>query len=392
MKQNRLLRCSKIKPKSFFTKTALIFLAALIAVSTLISITPTARADQYAQYEAQIQALQKEIDQYNAEAARLRGEAKTLQNELAKLDSERAIIQGQIDISQAKLDKLNAEIKETETKITENQELLGETLADLYLDGNISPLEMLASSQNIGDYVDKQTQRATIRDTVTKTISKIKKLKADLEGQKAEAKQVLTDQKNQHQVLVNKQNEQQELLNATKGEEAAYQSLITENDTEISKLRKQQAAELASRARRYGGNYVDLPGDGSRGGYPSLWANAPLDAYIDYWGMYTRECVSYAAFKVNQAYGNMPYWGGIGNANQWGNNARNAGIPTGITPKVGSVGVVESGTYGHVAWVERVYSDGTIMISHYNVNWDGEYHVWDHLDPAYFDLYIYFGG
>lgn len=377
--------------KKLFTKYLLVAAALVLAVSVPISFFSS--EDAYAdKYDDQIRALQIEIDKYNAEAARLREEANTLANELSRLDNEKAVIQGQIEVSQAKYDQLTAQIEETEQQILDNQDVLGDTLADLYIEDNISPLEMLASSNNIGDYIDKQTQRVTVRDTVTKTIEKVKDLKADLEQQQADAERVLADQKNQHLALTNKQNEQQVLLSKTNGEESAYQSLAAENSAEISQLRTQQAAELAARARQVGGGYTSLPGDGSRGGYPSLWANAPMNAYVDYWGMYTRQCVSYAAFKVNQAYGNMPYWGGVGNANQWGGNAKAAGIKTSRTPAAGTVGVIESGTYGHVAWVESVNADGTINISHYNVGWSGEYSEWYNLSPSYFDLYIYFGG
>lgn len=136
---------------------------------------------------------------------------------------------------------------------------------------------------------------------------------------------------------------------------------------------------------------VTLSNQSDRGGYPSVWANAPMNAYVDSWGMYSRQSVSYVAFKVHQAYGSMPYWGGVGNANQWPSNARAAGIPTGTTPKVGSVGVVSSGIYGHVAWAEAVNPNGTLRVSHYNVDWSGNYAVWDNLSPSYFDTYIYFG-
>src|SRR5690606_24046786 len=134
---------------------------------------------------------------------------------------------------------------------------------------------------------------------------------ADLEGQRAQ--------------VASKRSEQKQLLDETRGEEAAYKKMVQQKNAEITELQRQQAAELARRAQNYGGGYTSLPGDGSRGGYPSKWANAPMNAYVDDWGMYTRQCVSYTAFKVQQAYGNMPYWGGIGNANQWDDNARRIG-------------------------------------------------------------------
>jgi len=373
-------------------KLLLVFISVIIVFGILIQIIPKVSADQY---DDKINALQQDIDNYNAQAAQLAAQANTLQIEVSKLDSQAAIIQAQIDLSQAKYDKLVIQIADTKQKIKDNQDALGVTIANLYVDDNITPLEMLASSKNISDYLDKQEYRSSVRDELTLTIGKVKELKTQLDTQKTEVERILADQKNQHLALVDKQNEQQQLLTQTKGDESAYQQMSKENDAEISILRSQQAAELAARARENGGGYSSSAGDGSRGGYPLKWLYkpngeiAPLDYYSDDWGMYSRECTSYAAFKVDQAYGNMPY--GYGNANQWDDSARNGGIPIGTTPKPGSVGVIDGGYYGHVAWVESVNSDGTINISHFNVNWGGDYAEWYNLNPGYFNYYIYFG-
>lgn len=369
-------------------RIALYAIAATLAVTAPLQVVQMVSARNY---EAEISAKRQEIEQYQNKAAELRQQAGTFANELARLNAERATIQGQIDLSQSKYDKLVADITTNEKKIVDSQDVLGDTIANLYVDGDVSTLEMLASSQNISEYVDKQENRATVRDALVDTIDQIKKLKKELEQQKKDVERVLADQNSQKETLVAKENEQQQLLNQTNGEEAAWQRLSSERSAEVSKLQAQQAAELAARARSQGGGYVSMPGDGSRGGYPNMWANAPMNSYVDNWGMYSRQCVSYAAFKVQQAYGNMPYWGGVGNANQWDDNARRMGIPQGSQPKVGSVGVVNSGAYGHVAWVESVNGDGTINISHYNVGWGGEYAYWANLNPRYFDTYIYFG-
>lgn len=69
----------------------------------------------------------------------------------------------------------------------------------------------------------------------------------------------------------------------------------------------------------------------------------------------------------------MPYWGGIGNANQWDDNARNQGIPVDYNPQVGDVAISNAGYYGHAMYVEAVHGDGTISISQYNADWQGTY-------------------
>jgi surface antigen len=99
---------------------------------------------------------------------------------------------------------------------------------------------------------------------------------------------------------------------------------------------------------------------------------ARQDSMVDDWGMYNRECVSYTAWKVHQTYGNMPFWGGIGNANQWVRNAKNSGIPTGSIPRKGSVAISMAGYYGHAMWVEAVEGN-RIYISQYNYDLRGHY-------------------
>jgi peptidoglycan DL-endopeptidase CwlO len=388
IKRSMKLRSTTPASRSISARVTLVIISVFLLISIPIGIVNTASADQY---DEQIKALQKDIDAYNAEAAVLADQAKTLQSAVAVLQNQANAIQAQIDISQAKYDQLVVQIAETEQKIKNNQDALGTTIANMYVDDEISPLELLAGSKNISEYMDRQEYRASVRDELTSTISEVKTLKAELEKQKVEAERVLEDQKSQHAALAAKQSEQQSLLNKTQGQESAYQKLVSQSSAEITQLRSQQAAANAARAANYGGSYTSLPGDGTKGGYPSAWMNAPLDAYVDPWGMYTRECVSYAAFKVDQAYGNMPYWGGVGNANQWDDNARRMGIPIGTTPKPGAVGVIDGGYYGHVAWVESVNDNGTINISHFNVNWSGDYSEWYNLRPTYFNYYIYFG-
>ncbi|MFZ1483937.1 MAG: CHAP domain-containing protein [Candidatus Saccharimonadales bacterium] len=162
---------------------------------------------------------------------------------------------------------------------------------------------------------------------------------------------------------------------------ALLDQLNTEQRAQTAKLLNEQVAEN----RRLVGTVV--AGDSKHGGYPAKWDNARQDSLVDSWGMYNRECVSYAAWKVHQAYGTMPYWGGIGNANQWVRNAKRTGIPTSTAPKVGSVAISMAGYYGHAMWVEAVEGN-MIYISQYNYDLNGRYsEMW--VDGRNF-TYIYF--
>ena len=121
--------------------------------------------------------------------------------------------------------------------------------------------------------------------------------------------------------------------------------------------------------------------------YPAEWKNG-CDA-IDTWGMTTCQSSSYAAVKVNEAFGNMPKWGytGQGDVSHWVANANAANIPVGTTPKLHSVGI--SGNFS--AFVEAVNNDGTIDVSYYNWQYNKAFGYKTSIPASTYSNYIYFG-
>jgi surface antigen len=331
--------------------------------------------------------LQNEINGYQQRAKELAEQADTLSNAIAQLQNQQNALQAEIDLNKAKINDLNNQIAANEAKLKEQGVILGNTLVDMYLDKQTTPLEILASSKNLSDYVDKQAQQATVKEQINTSIQSINELKNKLQEERVTVERLLKDQEVRSSQLSSMRQEQQQLLDSTQGQEATYKDLTSKNNKEIERLRAEQAR--VNQSSTGGGSVV--AGDPNRGGYPAYLHNARKDSLIDPWGMYNRECVSYAAWKVHQNYGNMPYWGGIGNANQWDNNAVRIGIPHGTTPKPGSVAEFEIGYYGHVAWVESVNGDGTINVSEYNRNGDGLYHERRGVAVSSVNMFIYFG-
>lgn len=340
-------------------RVALGVLAALLAVLVPMSVV---NADSY---DDQIRALQNEVNNYQTQAAQFRSQADTLQGQLNALQAEASALQTQIDLNNTKLEQLNQQIADTEKKINDQKEVLSDNIVSLYLDSSVSPLEALASSKSISDFIDKQEYRETVRQELQNSIETVKKLKEELSSAKKSLEQTLSDQNNQRQTLAAKQQESANLLAQTQGQEAAYQQLASQKNSQISTLRAQQAAANL----KWGGNVSYQP---RGGGYPSYWNDIPMDSTIDNWGMYNRECVSYTAFKVAVSGRHMPYWGGSGNAIQWPGNARAAGIPVDSSPRAGDVAIWPVGYYGHAMYVEGV-ANGNIYISEYNYDWTGRY-------------------
>ncbi|MDR2336870.1 MAG: CHAP domain-containing protein [Candidatus Nomurabacteria bacterium] len=383
----------------------------IFAVLALVVAAPFAVNDVIlvsAKTKEELQQEQKELNNKIAEAERkiteyqdqvnsYASKAKDLNNEIAKLQAEQNELQAMIDLNQLKHDQLVEEIAAAEKKIQDNKDALGIIIADQYFATQISPIERLASSKNLSSYVDKEMAMSVVSDNLKATVDEIKTLKAELETKKAEQVRIIANQKEQKEVLDDKKREQQRILNETRGQETAFQNMKNEISAEKKQLEDEQQAILAELAKLNNASSA-VPGDPNKGSYP--WSSKCPDPYYnaslaDNWGMYKCECVSYVAWRVDNKWGNMPYWGGRGNANKWLNNAKNAGIPTGKTPKVNSVGVSLKGTYGHVVWVEAV-SGNRVYISQYNASnaataWrKGDYsEQW--IDASAYDGYIYFG-
>lgn len=348
------------KLKQYVARTVLVLAVAVMA----LGLPGRVFADTY---DEQIRQIQNEVDGYQAEAGRLRSEANTFQNAMNVLTAQKNAIQAQVDLSQAKFDKLVADIAESERKLAQQQEVLASTISDLSQETTTSPIELLAGSNSIGDFIDRQEYRSSVQEQIQSSIKEIKELKIKLAKQKVEVELVLADQKSQRDTLAAKEAEQAQLLAATQGQEAAYQGLIGEKNSQIASLRD---AQRAANAR-----FIGAAGSGPAcgGGYPGQWCNIPMDSVADNWGMYNRECVSYTAFRVAASGRHMPYWGGAGNANQWDDNAYAAGIPADSSPRAGDVAISNAGYYGHAMYVESVNPNGTINISQYNADLRGTF-------------------
>ena len=377
------LRSTTPVSASLVSRASLVAMSALLAGSGIFGLASHVLARDY---DAEIQAKQQEADNYNSEASRLGEMADSLQAELDKINGQISAIQTQISDSQKKINTLNDQIKKNEELIKHNRKAMGRILADLYVDDQISPLEMLASSKNISDYIDKQEQRNSLKTSLNDKIKEIKSLQKKLEENKKSVENTLRDQELQRNAMAAKQSEKAKLITDTKNDQNNYAVLAQKRNSEVAKLREEQAAANLRSLSRSG---VSIPGGIlGGGGYPGAWASAPLDAYVDPWGLYTRECVSYVAWKIDSTGRYVPHFGGAGDAKQWPSTAARHGISSGSTPKVGSAAVFKDGEYGHVMYVESVNGDGTITVSDYNLKWDGLYRYYTRSASGL--TYVYF--
>lgn len=361
--------------------------AILVAIAAPLQFTNGAvYADQY---DDQINAIRQQVNQYQAQANELHKQASSLQAAVDALTAEVNTLQAQLNLSQAQYDKLTSDIAANKIKLQDNQKALGDTLADLYVDSDISPLEMLASSKNVSEYMDKNTYQSSVKDKLNSTIQSIQTLKAQLETDQKSVEKVLSDQRAQQATLTAKQAEQQQLLSETQGNEAAYQQKVSQGQAQMAAIAAQQRAALqrvtGGGMYNYGSvgsfqfrNYSGNTGCGG-GGYTLCGAQ---DSYSDQWGLLNRECVSYTAWGAYNIYGkDVQNFAGAGNAYQWPSTTQRMGAYTDHTPEVGSVAILPPtpgfAPIGHAMLVNSIEGGGWVGVSQYNFGGTGEYSTMD---------------
>ena len=126
----------------------------------------------------------------------------------------------------------------------------------------------------------------------------------------------------------------------------------------------------------------------------------------DRWGFTQRQCVSFAAWRMEQRghriNNGTQHWG---SGYHWDEAARAIGKRVTATPKVGAIaqwnanesskyyapnggiGTIKSGSQGHVAYVSKLYSDGSVLIEQYNMSGNRAYSLMRVKAPRY--IYVY---
>ncbi|MCW2606966.1 MAG: N-acetylmuramoyl-L-alanine amidase [Frankiales bacterium] len=93
-------------------------------------------------------------------------------------------------------------------------------------------------------------------------------------------------------------------------------------------------------------------------------------AEFDPWGFAFRNCTSWVAWRMRNTNG-VDFFNGMrggrwGNANTWDDNARALGYAVDNRPAAGAIAQTDDGSFGHVAWVAAVNSDGSVVVEDYN--------------------------
>ena len=357
--------------------------AGILVLSIILGIVaPRAFANQY---EAQIQNLQNQNNEKQQNISRLEVEASGIEDKVSKLNEQITGLENEIAANQTKKQSLENEIAAAEAELVKQKSVLGSNIKAMYLESDISTLEMLASSKDLSEFVDKQAYRTAVEAKITATLENINQLKLKLKEQQVQVAAIIKEKQQIQEQIISQKSEQTRLLSLNQSDRASTDQEIKANYEKIKVLKQKQAEE---NMRLFGGGNGGSVGGG---GYP--WGNAVCihtgkvgGACPNYdwavggsiWNWQTggygyRNCTDWVAFKIKSQGKFLP--GGLGHAKSWDDRASGFGLRVTSTPTVGAAAISNSGTYGHVMYVEQVYGDGSILISDYNRAGTGLYNT-----------------
>jgi len=342
--------------------------------------------------------LNDELNKNQAAADNKAKEANALSNQITSLESNIKTTEGKIADTSTKIDETNVTItqlaSDIDKKTAELNELkrkLNNAIVEVYRSASRSDWELLFGASSLSEsanqmkYIETiETQVKIVHQQVTAAKQDLEKKKGEQEGKKAEL-----DQLQNQQVAYKKSAEYQvtqkdKLRSMTLDQQKEYEAQVEKLQSEITHISSQIYAERQKRLS--GGKESLLNGSSS---YPYTAIDEP-----DAFGFLTRECTSYAAWYWNVLLGKD--WTntrpGSGSAYNWPALAADQGYNVSSTAKVGAIiswGASSlTSSWGHVAIVEAVNSDGTIDVSEYNwLKYDYSYR--SEVTPSDYGSYSY---
>lgn len=375
LKQKSFASATKAKRKLYIGVSVFLILFVTAGMNAMPRILPHASADT----SSEIQRLQNENAANNNAVAQLKSEAVSYQDAVARLQSQISTVQAQINFNSAEQTRIENNIAANEQELLRQRSILGENIRVMYVEGQITTIEMLATSKNLSDFVDKEEYRNTIKNKIQTTLTEITTLQNKLKEDKLRVTSLLAEQTAQRAQLAAARAEQAGMLAYNVSQQQAYNARTKDNQSKIAALiAAQRRANNSTDGGYYFLRFEGIAQAFNPADYPYKNAGFSMSTAPgcvdndgpDRWGYCTRQCVSFAAWAVEASGRRAPMY--YGNAKNWVDAAYRNGVEVSRIPQAGDVAISTSGTWGHAMYVERV-EGARIYVSQYNAGLDGEF-------------------
>jgi peptidoglycan hydrolase CwlO-like protein/surface antigen len=378
------------KSRLLSRRTVLAILGVVVVLTPVSSIVVRAASCKTSSdCSSKIIDLREENQNAQSSLNSLVDQASSYQDAIAKLQGQIDSVTSVIRANEKKQADYQAKIVKKQAELERQREILASALKAMYVDGQMSTIEMLATSKNLSDYVDKEENRETVQNKIRQTMDEIAVIQKQLEEQKAAVDSLLASQRKQEKELASARAEQKRFLSMNQSQQSAFAAKIKSNSSQIASLQRQQAAlnavgSTAVYVAASGGSGGACDNGGGNGGYPMPWCNAPKDSVVtsfhpDKYNYTNRECTSFAYWYFTSVLGHKDFRVGYGNAKTW---TYNSNYPLHGSPAKNSIGVKDTGTYGHVLIVKALPGDtfggvtvpaGRVLVYEMNYDFTGHF-------------------
>lgn len=203
-----------------------------------------------------LQKLQQQINQVQGENQHKLEAQGVLGVEASSLTEAINKLQGQIDTSETRItqlqgdvDSLNRQIMEAEAELEKQEQILGKIIRVMYIEGDISTLEILASSNTLSDFIDKQEYRESVSSKIQTAVEKIAKLKQELNVKRETVQATLNEQQALRDQLASQRTEIDRVLALNQEQQNQLEGQIIANGSKLAQLKKEKAEGEAALAR-----------------------------------------------------------------------------------------------------------------------------------------------
>ena len=252
-----------------FKKIFALLLTGIMTVSAPAAVFASSTEEQIADVQAQKEAAQAELAQQQSNMASLESKKQELESYLEELNAQYTDLTNSVSElgiqaaeKEEQLKTLNTQLEEAKATADKQYEDMKKRIVYMYENGSASMLELLLSSEDLAQFLNRAENIAQISQYDRDMLAKYKALQADIKAQEEQAEE---EAQNINELLAEKSAKQQEVqaltastneniqsyiyqISASQDEISALNTQISNADNSIYSLLQAAEAEKAAQA------------------------------------------------------------------------------------------------------------------------------------------------